>query len=110
LGVERVQLTRRIENLKNQVGQDEAEDVPVDASRAAEEALSLKSDSSAVAGKARERLSKAAKSDIFREVVLAAAREERRNQELEHAEKSATKPSQRNTSPSTSIPSRPKGA
>lgn len=110
LGVERVQLTRRIENLKNQLGQDESEDVPVDASRAAEEALLVKTESPVVAGKARERLTKAAKSDIFREVVLAAAREERRNQELEHAEKSAARTSSKTTTPSSSIPSRPKGA
>ena len=92
------------------MGQDEAEDVPVDASRAAEEALSIKTERPVVAGKARERLSKAAKSDIFREVVLAAAREERRNQELEHAEKIATITSPEAASPSTSLPSRPKGA
>lgn len=89
LGIERVQLARRIENLKGQVGLDDAEDVPMNANQAAEEAYSAKKPNAA-ASSAREKLSRAAKSDIFREIVLAAAREERRTQELNHAEKRAT--------------------
>lgn len=104
LGIERVQLAKRIEQLKNQLGQDEAEDVPADAGRAADEAFATKSQTPVVTS-TREKLSRAAKAEIFREVVLAAAREEKRAKELERAEKGASKAK----AVTSTIPSRPKG-
>jgi len=99
-GVERVQLARRIENIMIQAEEDET-DIPQDPNAAAQEAFSvegtekgtetppgtpnLKPESSSTAN----RLSRAAKSDIFRAVVLAKAKEEKARKELAEMEQHA---------------------
>ena len=83
-GVEVVKLARRIENLK--MLEDNDEDVPGDATEMAAEALSAKGPQmspglrtagpkSKAGSEAKSRLSRAARSAIFREVVLAKVRE-----------------------------------
>ena len=86
LGVERVKLAQRISKLKADTTGDEEEDLPQDPSRAADEALSPRDSMST-----RDRLSRAAKADIFRAVVLAKTKEMRQMKETETMEQNATK-------------------
>lgn len=91
LGIERVQLTKRIESLKKQEGHDEDADIPNDSVKAAEEALQSKTHTAPKApteGKVSLR-SRAARGDIFRAVVLAKVREIKQQREAEQAEKDA---------------------
>lgn len=83
LGVQRVQLAKRIEMLKKQEGDDPDHDIPVDAHHAADEALSDPNAPKLQKG----RLSRAIKADIFRAVVLAKTKEIRQQQEAEQKEK-----------------------
>ena len=104
-GVEMVKLARRIENLKMLA--DDDEDVPGDATEMAVETLThrgppkspgpgLRTAGPAPAGSAASRLSRAARSAIFREVVLAKVREIKQNKEsaavLEHASSTGSLP------------------
>ncbi|KAI9727922.1 MAG: hypothetical protein M1828_005327 [Chrysothrix sp. TS-e1954] len=88
LGIERVKLTQRISVLKADTQGDEEEDLPQDASRAADEALSSR-DAKPLSTK--DRMSRAAKADIFRAVVLAKTKEMRQLKETETMEQNATK-------------------
>lgn len=85
LGIERVKLAQRIEALKREEG-NEDEDLPQDANRAADEALSSMDSKMST----KDRLSRAAKADIFRAVVLAKTKEMRDQKENDEMEKTAT--------------------
>jgi calcium/calmodulin-dependent protein kinase I len=77
VGIQRVQLAKRIEALKNQEPDaDHDEDMPRNASQAATEAY---------ASKGMGPLTKKLKGDIFRAVVLAKAREMKANEDAEAA-------------------------
>lgn len=85
LAIQRVQLAKRIEALKAQDDTDD-HDIPSDANHAADEALSSRDAPSLTQG----RLSRAAKADIFRAVVLAKTKEMRLNEETENNERKAS--------------------
>ena len=79
LGIERVKLAQRIEKLRKEEGtHEEDDDIPEDAERAADQALSPGTESSA-----KSRFSRAMKADIFRAVVLAKTREMREQKATE---------------------------
>lgn len=86
LGVQRVQLAKRIESLRHQEGDDPDHDIPKDAHEAADQALSDPNAPKLQKG----RLSRAVKADIFRAVVLAKTREMRQQAETEAHEKRAS--------------------
>lgn len=87
LGVERVKLAKRIDDLKREEEADDA-DFPDDASSAADEALGSE-ESVTEMSSGKSRLSKAVKGDIFRAVVLAKTKELRQQKETESVETAA---------------------
>lgn len=102
-GIELVKLSNRIEALKMQEDEEEAgpgeADVPANATQAAGEALAAHSTSRALTTSEntapatpgqKGRLSKLAKSAIFREVVLAKVREMKEAEAQKEFEKTAT--------------------
>lgn len=89
LGVERVKLAKRIDDLKHEEEGGDG-DFPDDASSAADEALGSEESASAVTS-GQSRLSKAVKGDIFRAVVMAKTREMKEQKETETVEKTAAK-------------------
>jgi calcium/calmodulin-dependent protein kinase I len=104
-GVEMVKLARRIEQLKMLA--DDDDDVPDDATEMAVESLNyrgppkspgLRTAGPAAPGSAKSRLSRAARTAIFREVVLAKVRE------IKQAKESAALFEQASTSGSGSLP------
>ncbi|KAI9668890.1 MAG: hypothetical protein M1831_000960 [Alyxoria varia] len=85
LGVERVKLAKRIDDLKIEEDNEEG-DIPDDAASAADEALGSEESAEAVKS-GQSRLSKAVKGDIFRAVVLAKTKELKQQKETENIEK-----------------------
>lgn len=77
LGISRVQLAKRIEQLQKQAEQND--DIPTSPTDAATEAYSGKE------GKGQSALTKKLKGDIFRAVVLAKAKEMKAHREAEEA-------------------------
>lgn len=110
-GIERVQLAKRIEYLRGQEDQEgDQADIPQDANQAAKEAFTVEGTEkgtatppatpnmrpnmpspavSSGASSTGSRLSRAAKSDIFRAVVLAKTKEIQAQRHLEEMEQSA---------------------
>lgn len=86
LAVRRLQLAKRIENLKAQEGDDPDQDMPQDAHAAADQAFSDPNKPPLQQG----RLSRALKADIFRAVVIAKTKEMKAQQEAEANEKRAS--------------------
>lgn len=97
-GIELVKLANRIEALKMQEDEEEnvpgEADVPANASEAAGEALAAHSTdralSTSIPGAGKARLSRIAKSAIFREVVLAKVREMKEQDAQKQFEKTVT--------------------
>ena len=97
-GIELVKLANRIEALKMQEDEEEAvpgeADVPANAGQAAGEALAAHSTDrtlpASTPGAGKARLSRIAKSAIFREVVLAKVREMKEKDAQEKFEKTVT--------------------
>lgn len=99
-GIELIRLANRIESLKMQEDAGEVQeegDIPTDARQAAGEALAahdlkkgVPAKEPAAGSRKENRLSRAAKSAIFREVVLAKVREMKQQQERDNVEKCAT--------------------
>ncbi|KAB8596099.1 hypothetical protein FH972_025808 [Carpinus fangiana] len=87
MGVERVKLTKRIENIKNEADPED-QDMPGNATEAADEALASREALEKEAN-STSRLSRALKADIFRAVVLAKTKEMRKQQETENIERTA---------------------
>jgi calcium/calmodulin-dependent protein kinase I len=86
-----VKLTNRIEALRMRDDDPDEGDVPADAKEAAKEGVTKPSDSkspsSTTTGKGTGRLSRAARSAIFREVVLAKVREMKAEEEKQLTER-----------------------
>ena len=87
LGVERVKLAKRIDDLRIEEDNEEG-DIPSDAASAADEALGSEESAEAVKS-GQSRLSKAVKGDIFRAVVMAKTKELKQQKETESIEKTA---------------------
>ena len=86
-GIEMIKLKNRIEALKMQED-DENKDMPADSGKAA--ARSVGGPNATARPPGGSRLSKAARSAIFREVVLAKVRDMKEQEAREQAERSAT--------------------
>lgn len=86
MGIQRVQLAKRIEKIKDQAEPDD-NDLPEDATKAADEALASHE---AAPMNAKSRISRAMKADIFRAVVLAKTKELREQKEQEESEKTVS--------------------
>ncbi|KAH8144684.1 uncharacterized protein LAJ45_11277 [Morchella importuna] len=91
-GIEMVKLTNRIEALRMRDDDPDEGDVPADAKEAAKEGVTKPGDSkppgsTTTTGKGTGRLSRAARSAIFREVVLAKVREMKAEEEKQLTER-----------------------
>ncbi|KAG0636488.1 kinase-like domain-containing protein [Tuber brumale] len=93
-GIEMVKLANRIEALKMRAD-DPEEDLPTDTGKAATEGVSSGSQNASTSGGGARRLSRAARSAIFREVVLAKVRELKEEEAKQMAERTLTERSKR---------------
>jgi len=89
-----VKLANRIEALKMRAD-DPEEDLPANTGNAATEGVSSAGQSASTSGGSARRLSKAARSAIFREVVLAKVRELKDEEAKQMAERTLTEKSRR---------------
>lgn len=93
-GIEMVKLANRIEALKMRAD-DPEEDLPADTGKTATEGVSSAGQTPSTSGGSARRLSRAARSAIFREVVLAKVRELKEEEAKQMAERTLTERSKK---------------